>query len=105
MEITRRPPLARRPFRTFAGLREPQTCSIFTTTDSGSVTPVAWTGQYPFGTWRGTVLRMAMTATPVAYVRRSTADSGSPGDVSRSVQEEAIRELAHREGANGEVRW
>lgn len=43
--------------------------------------------------------------TPAAYVRRSSADAGSPGDVSRSVQEQAIRELAAREGHNGDMRW
>jgi DNA invertase Pin-like site-specific DNA recombinase len=46
-----------------------------------------------------------MTRQPVAYIRRSAADTGSPGDVSRAVQEQAIADLAKREGHNGEVRW
>jgi DNA invertase Pin-like site-specific DNA recombinase len=41
---------------------------------------------------------------PVAYIRRSSADAGSPGDISRDVQESAIRELAARDGHNGDVR-
>ena len=45
-----------------------------------------------------------MMPAPVAYIRRSAADSDSPGDVSRSVQEQAVAELAHREGHNGDVR-
>lgn len=45
-----------------------------------------------------------MTPTPVAYIRRSTADAESPGDVSRAVQEQAIHDLAQREGHNGDVR-
>ncbi|MFI5227124.1 MAG: recombinase family protein, partial [Candidatus Limnocylindrales bacterium] len=40
---------------------------------------------------------------PVAYIRRSYADANSTGDVSREVQESAIRELAHRDGHNGDV--
>jgi DNA invertase Pin-like site-specific DNA recombinase len=40
---------------------------------------------------------------PVAYLRRSAADVGSPGDISRDVQEHAIRELARRDGHNGDV--
>lgn len=43
-------------------------------------------------------------STPVAYIRRSSADAGSPGDISRDVQEAAIRELAARDGHNGDVR-
>lgn len=42
---------------------------------------------------------------PVAYIRRSAADAGSPGDISRDVQEAAIRELAHRDGYNGDVTY
>lgn len=42
---------------------------------------------------------------PVAYVRRSTADAGNPGDVSREVQEAAVRTLAQRDGHNGDVRY
>ena len=41
---------------------------------------------------------------PIAYVRRSSADADSPGDVSREAQEAAIRELAHRDGHNGNLR-
>ncbi len=41
---------------------------------------------------------------PVAYIRRSAADADSPGDVSRDVQESAVRDLAHRDGHNGDVR-
>ena len=41
----------------------------------------------------------------VAYLRRSHADAGSPGDVSRAVQEAAVRELAQSEGHNGDVRY
>jgi DNA invertase Pin-like site-specific DNA recombinase len=48
---------------------------------------------------------MAMMRKPVAYVRRSTADAGNPGDVSRDVQEAAVRALAHRDGHNGDVTW
>lgn len=44
-------------------------------------------------------------ATPVAYIRRSSADADSPGDISREAQEAAVRELAIREGYNGEVRY
>ncbi|MGZ6379011.1 MAG: recombinase family protein, partial [Candidatus Limnocylindrales bacterium] len=40
---------------------------------------------------------------PIAYLRRSTADADDPGDVSREGQEAAIRELARREGYNGEL--
>jgi hypothetical protein len=42
---------------------------------------------------------------PVAYIRRTTADAGNPGDVSREVQESAIRSLAHKDGFNGSVRY
>lgn len=45
-----------------------------------------------------------MTRIPVAYIRRSTADAGNPGDVSREVQEQAIRDLAAKDGHNGDVR-
>lgn len=41
---------------------------------------------------------------PVAYLRRSSADSDNPGDVSREAQEQAVRELAHRDGHNGNLR-
>jgi len=41
---------------------------------------------------------------PIAYLRRSSADVNNPGDVSREAQEAAIRELARRDGYNGEVR-
>ncbi len=48
---------------------------------------------------------MSKMGKPVAYVRRSTADAGNPGDVSREVQEGAIRAMAHRDGHNGDVVW
>jgi DNA invertase Pin-like site-specific DNA recombinase len=41
---------------------------------------------------------------PVAYIRRSSADTQDPGDASREGQEAAIRELAHRDGHNGNLR-
>jgi DNA invertase Pin-like site-specific DNA recombinase len=41
---------------------------------------------------------------PVAYIRRSSADADNPGDVSREAQESAVRELAHRDGHNGNLR-
>lgn len=41
---------------------------------------------------------------PVAYLRRSSADDSNPGDVSREAQEAAVRELAHRDGYNGDLR-
>ncbi len=41
---------------------------------------------------------------PVAYLRRSSADDENPGDVSREAQEAAVRELAHRDGYNGNLR-
>lgn len=41
---------------------------------------------------------------PVAYVRRSSADADNPGDVSREAQEAAVRDLAHRDGHNGNLR-
>jgi DNA invertase Pin-like site-specific DNA recombinase len=41
---------------------------------------------------------------PVAYIRRSSADVDNPGDVSREAQEAAVRELAHRDGHNGNLR-
>lgn len=44
------------------------------------------------------------TRYPIAYVRRSSADAESPGDVSREAQEAAIRDLAHRDGHNGNLR-
>jgi DNA invertase Pin-like site-specific DNA recombinase len=44
------------------------------------------------------------TRYPVGYLRRSSADEGNPGDVSREAQEAAIRDLAHRDGHNGDLR-
>ena len=41
---------------------------------------------------------------PVAYIRRSSADDDNPGDVSRAAQEQAVRDLAHRDGHNGDLR-
>lgn len=41
---------------------------------------------------------------PVAYIRRSSADEDNPGDVSREAQEQAVRDLAHRDGYNGDLR-
>ena len=41
---------------------------------------------------------------PIAYLRRSSADASNPGDVSREAQEAAVRELARRDGYNGELR-
>jgi DNA invertase Pin-like site-specific DNA recombinase len=41
---------------------------------------------------------------PVAYIRRSSASEDNPGDVSREAQEAAVRELAHRDGHNGNLR-
>lgn len=41
---------------------------------------------------------------PVAYIRRSSADADNPGDISRDAQESAVRELAHRDGHNGNLR-
>ena len=41
---------------------------------------------------------------PIAYLRRSSADANNPGDVSLEAQGAAIRELAHRDGYDGEVR-
>jgi len=41
---------------------------------------------------------------PIAYLRRSSADSTDPGDISREAQETAVRELARRDGHNGELR-
>lgn len=41
---------------------------------------------------------------PIAYLRRSSADATDPGDVSREAQEQAVRELARRDGYTGEVR-
>ncbi len=40
---------------------------------------------------------------PIGYVRRSSADATSPGDVSREAQETAVHELARRDGYNGET--
>lgn len=40
---------------------------------------------------------------PVAYLRRSTADTNDPGDVSRETQEQAVRALAVRDGHNGNL--
>jgi len=42
-------------------------------------------------------------ALPVAYIRRSSADAGSPGDISRETQEHAVRELAARDGHGGDL--
>jgi DNA invertase Pin-like site-specific DNA recombinase len=39
-----------------------------------------------------------MNRRPVAYLRRSSADADSPGDVSRSVQEAAVVALAEKDG-------
>ena len=36
-------------------------------------------------------------------MRRSSADANNPGDVSRDVQEAAVRDLAHRDGHNGDL--
>ena len=44
-------------------------------------------------------------STAVAYLRRSHADVGSPGDVSRAVQEAAVRDLAHADGHKGDLRY
>ena len=41
---------------------------------------------------------------PIAYLRRSSADATDPGDISREAQETAVRELARRDGYNGELR-
>jgi DNA invertase Pin-like site-specific DNA recombinase len=41
---------------------------------------------------------------PIAYIRRSSADAANPGDVSREAQEQAVHELARREGHNGDLR-
>src|SRR5664280_2728976 len=41
---------------------------------------------------------------PIAYLRRSSADATDPGDISREGQEAAVRELARRDGYNGELR-
>jgi len=41
---------------------------------------------------------------PIAYLRRSSADASDPGDVSREAQEAAVRELARRDGHNGDLR-
>lgn len=43
------------------------------------------------------------TRYPVAYVRRSQADATDTGDVSREAQEAAVRDLAHRDGHNGDL--
>jgi len=45
-----------------------------------------------------------MTRYPVAYIRRSSADADNPGDISRDAQESAVRDLAHRDGHNGNLR-
>ncbi len=45
-----------------------------------------------------------MARYPVAYIRRSSADADNPGDISRDAQEAAVRELAHRDGHNGDLR-
>lgn len=42
---------------------------------------------------------------PVAYVRRSAAGEDNPGDASREVQEQAIRDMIARDGHNGDVAW
>lgn len=47
-----------------------------------------------------------MTKRPVAYIRRSSPDERrGAGEVSRDVQEDAIRSLAHRDGYNGDVEY
>lgn len=46
---------------------------------------------------------MAAQRYPVAYIRRSSADAGNTGDVSREAQESAVRALAHRDGHNGDL--
>ena len=49
---------------------------------------------------------MTTTRYPVAYIRRSSPDeSKGRGEASRDAQEQAIRELAHRDGHNGDVRY
>jgi DNA invertase Pin-like site-specific DNA recombinase len=45
-----------------------------------------------------------VTPQPVAYIRRSAADAGSPGEISREVQTDAVRKLAASEGHKGELR-
>jgi hypothetical protein len=45
-----------------------------------------------------------MARHPVAYLRRRSADANAPGDVSRQVQEEAVRGVAHKDGHNGDLR-
>ena len=45
-----------------------------------------------------------MARYPIAYLRRSSADATDPGDISREAQEAAVRELARRDGYNGELR-
>ena len=47
---------------------------------------------------------ITMQRYPIAYLRRSAADATDPGDVSREAQEDAVRELARRDGYNGELR-
>ena len=47
---------------------------------------------------------ITMQRYPIAYLRRSAADATDPGDVSREAQENAVRELARRDGHNGELR-
>ena len=47
---------------------------------------------------------MTPTRYPIAYLRRSSADATDPGDISREGQEAAVRELARRDGYNGELR-
>ena len=44
------------------------------------------------------------TRYPAAYIRRSVADDNNPGDISRAAQEQAVRDLAHRDGHNGTLR-
>jgi hypothetical protein len=41
---------------------------------------------------------------PIAYLRRSGAYNGDPGDVSRDVHEAAVLELARRDGYNGDTK-
>lgn len=41
---------------------------------------------------------------PAGYIRRSSADATDTGDASREAQEQAIRELARRDGHNGDLR-
>lgn len=40
---------------------------------------------------------------PAAYIRRSSVDADSPGDISREAQRDAIRRLAERDGHAGDL--